>query len=187
MDLNVLPECYIDTKLTTILVPPKGHYNHQKGTHVLKRMKEKLMNEFALGIVDEDFEDRAYTQEFTLVYDFPGCLQLLRHPDRAHFLILRCPGMETWIINRARESTLTLEAFGLPEEISALKKITKTSKSGSDDPYSENFRRLFKALKQADRPSIKVLTLWISYLKENPYTVDINWLVEETDRIIDQP
>lgn len=86
MDLNVLPECYVDTKLVKALVPPKKGYNHQKGTNVLKRMNEQLPNEFALGIVDEDVQDRAYAQLFEVIWQLPGSLKLLKHPRRHHYL-----------------------------------------------------------------------------------------------------
>jgi hypothetical protein len=31
MDLSIIPECNIDTKLIESLVPPVTRYNHQKG------------------------------------------------------------------------------------------------------------------------------------------------------------
>lgn len=94
MDLHVLPECYVDTKLIKVLVPPQKRYNHQKGTNVLKRMDKTMPDEFALGIVDEDVEDRAYAQLFAIVWDLPGSLKLLKHPQRHHFLIYLCPAIE---------------------------------------------------------------------------------------------
>lgn len=186
MDFNVLPECYIDTKLIKILVPPRRAYNHQKGTAVLKTMIEKLAGEFALGVVDEDVEDRAYAQEFDVIYELPDCLRLLKHPGRHHYLIFICPAAERWIIDSADKAGISLTTYNLPHDFKELRKLTKTSKSESSDLHSENFQRLFRALRQSNPLPVAVLTLWIRYLKENHYTVDINQLTSETNRIADQ-
>ena len=183
MELNVLPECYVDTKLIRMLVPPRKHYNHQKGTNVLKRMKEELADEFALGVVDEDVEDREYAQAFQVVYELPGCLKLLKHSHRHHFLIYLCPAVEKWIIARAEDARLSLETYGLPHDFDKLRKISKTSKSENSDPYSDHFQRLFRAFRQANPPSIAVLTFWITYLKANPYQIDLDYLIRETNNL----
>jgi hypothetical protein len=183
MDFNVLPECYIDTKLVKILVPPRTNYNHQKGTNVLKKMAEQLADEFALGVVDEDVEDRQYAQQFQLLYDYQGCLRLLKHPNRPHFLIYLCPAVEKWIIGRADEAAISLTDFGLPHDFDKLRKLSKTSKSEAQDPNSDNFQRLFKVLRQANPPAVAVLTFWISHLKENSYTADLGFLQTETYRL----
>ncbi len=187
MDLNVLPECYIDTKLVKTLVPPRKAYNHQKGTAVLKTMREKLAGEFALGVVDEDVEDRAYAQTFDSIYDLPGCLRLLKHPDRHHYLIFICPAAERWIIDSANQAGIVLTTYNLPHDFNKLRKLTKTSKSENSDPHSDDFQQLFRALRKESPLPVTVLTLWISYLKENHYSADINWLIQETNRISGQP
>lgn len=182
MDLNVLPECYIDTKLVKAAVPPQTRYNHQKGTNVLKVMDEKLGDKFALGIVDEDMLERKYASQFSVQQqNILGKLCLLKHTHRHHYLILLCPAIEKWIITCAEEINLNLEDFGLPHNVDMLRKITKTSKSEHDDPYSENFQRLFKAMKMA--PGMMVLALWIQKLKENPYNIDLNVLAAQTQVI----
>ena len=54
-ELYIIPECYVDTNLLETLVPTAKGYNHQKGcNNVVKVMKEKLADEFAVGIVDKD-------------------------------------------------------------------------------------------------------------------------------------
>ncbi|WP_375444889.1 hypothetical protein [uncultured Fibrella sp.] len=182
-DLHVLPECYIDTKLIKTLVPPRGKYNHQKGTNVLKRMDEKLSNEFALGIVDEDVQDRHYAEAFDVIYNVPGSLRLLKHRHRFHFLIYICPAVEKWIIMAADEVTISLTDYGLPHDFDKLRKLSKTSKSENTDPFSENFQQLFNVLKARKPSCTRVLSYWIKYLKENKYTADLLHIMEETDRI----
>ena len=54
-ELYIIPECYVDTNLIETLVPTAKGYNHQKGcNNVVKVMKEKLSDKFAVGIVDKD-------------------------------------------------------------------------------------------------------------------------------------
>jgi hypothetical protein len=96
MDMHIIPECYIDTKLCKALVPPTTRYNHQKGCpNVAKVMKEKLCNNFALGIVDKDKIELAYFQEFNIVAEMPNGIQLCKHRSEAHhYLIFIRPTME---------------------------------------------------------------------------------------------
>ncbi len=185
MDLHVIPECYIDTKLIKIAAPPQVRYNHQKGcSNVVKVMQEKLSDDFAFGIIDRDKKIMAYVEQFTVVYDVPDRLQLLKHPTRCHYLIIICPAVEKWIVLTAEEAEIRLTNFGLPHDFEKLRAITKTSKSEHDDPYSENFQRLFKEIRSRSPRPWMVLTFWITYLKANSYKVDIDWLVQETDRLM---
>jgi hypothetical protein len=186
MDMHIIPECYIDTKLCKALAPPTTRYNHQKGCpNVAKVMKEKLANDFALGIVDKDKIELAYFQEFNLVVELPGGIQLCRHrAESHHYLIFIRPTMEKWILACADDSGISTEDFGLPADFKQLLKITKTSKSENEDPFSSNFRDLFRAFKKSNSSSITILTFWIQYLKTNPYTADLEHIGIETARIL---
>ncbi|MBC8155427.1 MAG: hypothetical protein H7Z72_21270 [Bacteroidetes bacterium] len=182
MDLNVIPECYLDTKLIKVAVPPKGRYNHQKGCpNVIKVMREKLPGDFALGIIDRDKKILAYTGQFDLVYELPDALQLLKHPTRHHYLIFVLPAVEKWLLLGAEEVDLKLTDLGLPHDLGKLCDITKTSKSENDDPYSDHLTKLFRELKRRKSVRMQVLSFWITYLKENPYTADMAQLVAETN------
>ena len=185
MDLNVIPECYIDTKLIKIAAPPTGRYNHQKGCpNVVKVMQEKLHSDFALGIIDKDKKILAYTEQFEIVCNLPDALQLLKHPNRHHYLIFILPAIEKWLLLGADEVNLNLTEFGLPHDLTKLCAITKTAKSGNDDPYSDHLRRLFRELKQRSSVRMQVLSFWINYLKGNPYTADMTHLVSETNALL---
>lgn len=65
---------------------------------------------------------------------------------------------------------ISLNDFSLPAELNALKKETKQEKS----KYDPRFKNLFKAIKKAGTPDFKTLNVWIEYLLNNPYTVDID-------------
>jgi hypothetical protein len=136
-----------------------------------------------LGIVDEDFEDREYAEEFTLLFHLSGQLKLKKHPASHHYLIMICPGFEEWLLERTKEMGKTMEDYGLHSDLIRLRKTTKTAKSEDEDPYSDNFRRLFKSLRDHNSVCIALIRFWITYLKENPYTADLTYLVEETHRL----
>ncbi len=181
MDLHIIPECYVDTKLIKVAVPPQTKYNHQKGcSNVIKTMQQKFNDDFALGIIDKDKQIQAYVEQFDLIYNVPDTLQLLKHPYCHHYLIFICPAVEKWIIVNANEVELSLTDFGLPHDFNQLKSITKTSKSEYDDPYSNNLQQLFREIKRRESRYWKIFSLWINYLKDNPYTADLNILIEET-------
>lgn len=185
MDLHIIPECYVDTKLVKVAVPPQTRYNHQKGcSTVVKTMLGKFNDAFAVGIIDKDKQIQAYVEQFDLVYDVPDVLQLLKHPDRHHYFIFICPAVEKWIILNADEVVLSLTDFNLPHNFNQLKDITKTSKSENDDPYSANLQQLFKEIKRRKSRYWMVLSLWIEYLKTHPYDADMHFLIQETERLL---
>lgn len=54
-NLNIIPECYVDTLLLETIISNNKEFNHQKGCNtVAKRMKENLNDKFALGVIDND-------------------------------------------------------------------------------------------------------------------------------------
>lgn len=169
MDLHVIPECYIDTRLVRSLVPPqsKHGYNHQHGcSNVAKYMQTKLKGNFALGVIDKDKQ------------------QLFKHSRENHFLIVIRPAMERWILNTAAVSGISLLDFDLPEDLNKLCDITKTAKGDREDPNAPKFARLFKELSRHNPPAIAVLKHWITYLKANPYQVNLTQLIDETEALI---
>jgi hypothetical protein len=185
MDLHIIPECYIDTKLIKALVPPQTRYNHQKGcSTVTKVMQERFNNDFAIGIIDRDKKELDYANQFDLIIEVPDNLQLLKHRNKNHYLIFICPAVEKWIIACAVDADILLQDFGLPSDFLSLTKITKTSKSENNDEFSSNFRNLFNALKLENPSNITVLRFWIEYLKANPYQADLDFIRSETLRFI---
>ncbi len=171
MDLSIISECYIDTNLIETIIPPKKGYNHQKGAGTVTRlMQGKLNDKFAVGIIDKDKKQLKYVEEFNLEIDI-GDLLLFKHknPQKHHFLIFINPAIERWIINNARTVDIILEDFGLPTNLKELTKITKSVTSKND----AIFRKLFQELKKRKTENVEILSKWISYLKNNPYKVDL--------------
>ena len=97
-ELYIIPECYVDTNLIETLVPTAKGYNHQKGcNNVVKVMKEKLSDKFAVGIVDKDKRQVSYVNEFEEI-GHTDSLYFYKHPDKAHFLIMIDPAVDRFII-----------------------------------------------------------------------------------------
>lgn len=166
MDLAIIPECYVDTNLVETLVPPQKQYNHQKGCGtVTKVMKEKFRDSFAVGIIDKDKKEVEYLKEFTEVAKSEG-LVLHKHYAKAHYIIQIVPGMERFIFKCLAECDISPVDFELPGDLELFRKESKTTNSKGDD----RFRRLFKALRNAQSVEILRLLNLITYLKYKKYT-----------------
>lgn len=172
MDIAVIPECYIDTNLVETLVPPKTRYNHQHGcTTVAKKMKENFPDSFALGIIDKDKNEIDYLSEFDVIAT-SGSLLLHKHKTKNHFFIQVNPAMERFILNNAAAVNLNLADFGLPTDLDQLRKYSKLVRSKDDI----RFKKLFKAIFKNGTDEFKRMAAWIRYMKENPYSIDLNTL-----------
>jgi hypothetical protein len=170
MDLDVIPECYVDTNMIETLVSPDQRYNHQKGCGtVAKVMKENFKDDFALGIIDKDKKQLDYLNEFDEISQ-KGSLILHKHKTRNHFFIQICPAMEKFMINSAKEVGLNLNDFGLSSELNELKKQAKSTTSKEDI----RFKKLVKELVRNSATDIKRLQSWVSYLKTNRHKVVID-------------
>ncbi len=179
IDLSIIPECYIDTNLIETIVPTIRGYNHQKGAGtVTKLMQSKLSDKFAVGIVDKDKKQLKYVEEFDLKIDI-GDLLLFKHKNsqKHHYLIFINPAMEKWIMKNADEVGISLQDYGLSDNLSEFTKTTKKVTSKKD----KTFKKLFRDLKIRNPKNIEILTNWIKYLKENPYNVDINEIRKMTE------
>ena len=134
-DLSFIPECYVDTNLIEILVPPTRQYNHQKGCGtVAKVMQEKFADRFAVGIIDKDKKEVKYLEEFEIVCS-KNSLILHKHSVRSHYMIQITPAMELFIIKNALECGISLRDFDLPSDLTLFKKESKTVTSNRDQRF----------------------------------------------------
>lgn len=177
MDLNVIPECYVDTNLLETIVPPKRRgnqmgYNHQKGCGtVASRMQKKFDDEFALGIIDKDKHEIDYLKEFTEVITTESLI-LHKHKTKHHYIIQIYPAVEKFILLNMSLLGLSPKDFDLPEDFDLFKKESKKEQSKTD----VRFQNLFKRLKKEGTPDILKLAAWVEYIKVENYKVDINKL-----------
>ncbi|MDR1877074.1 MAG: hypothetical protein LBQ84_05570 [Flavobacteriaceae bacterium] len=169
-ELSIIPECYTDTSLIEVLLPPSKGYNHQKGcNNVVNVMTGKLKDQFAVGIVDKDKREIGYLKQFQPIAN-TGSLFLYKHPDKPHYIIQISPAIEAFILQCADEKKIPLENYDLPSEIKELTKRTKQIVSKKDP----TLKKLFKMFK--DSQECIILKKWIEHLITYTYKSDIQLL-----------
>jgi hypothetical protein len=173
MEANIITECFVDTLLMETIDPPAKGYNHQKCcTKVLSTMENKLADEFALGIIDDD---KVVPNDF-LVFDLMkkqnAHLALYKHRNKPHYIIKIGKAAEDFILHTAKQCNISLIDYYLPTDLANLKKKTKhlTSKKDPD------LKRLFVTLKQNNTSDFYKLAQWIDLIKTNPYSLPIDEL-----------
>jgi hypothetical protein len=161
--LNIVPECYIDTKIAEILGEIK-RLNHQHGSgDVANILKNKLRDRVALGIIDEDKNKgpvAKYFSEFTPLNQ-ENNLIMKKHEVNKHYLILICPEVEKWLLADAEKTGINPLDYGLPYQ---LKDLIQISKSKDIDKH-EGFKRFIKSLVREKGPSVTTLKQWIELFK----------------------
>ena len=176
MDNHIIPECFIDTILMETLLPTKIGYNHKKGCNQVTEntmQSKKLIDNFAVGILDKDKKAHVYLKEFRLLATKHN-VELHKHTSRNHYLILH-PAIEKWLITECRQVNLLLENYDLPSDFRELMKITKPISSKNDN----RFKCLFKALKKNNANGIIQLFEWTNYLISNPYNANETILINK--------
>jgi len=171
MDLAIIPECYVDTNLIETIVPPQNKgYNHQKGcSNVTRVMQKNFADSFALGIIDRDKTQVDYLNEFTEVVNCDSLI-LHKHKTKHHYIIQINPAIETFLLNNANSLGISMENYGLPSDLNALKKESKQEQSKKDN----RFKNLFKAIQIAGSEDFLKLANWVEYLRDNPYNANID-------------
>ncbi|MDP1774950.1 MAG: hypothetical protein Q8L15_22000 [Methylobacter sp.] len=169
INYRIIPECYIDTNLVETIVPPERvgsthGYNHQHSCNkVIGIMKDKLNDDFAVGILDYDKRPLSHTSKFELLTEKQS-LKLYKHPEKDHYLIFH-PPIEQWILDEAKRVGIALDehAYNLPTTLKELMDETKHEHSKND----QRFKRLFRALIKQNAIGISLLASWIRYLKDH--------------------
>ena len=177
MDNHIVPECYIDTMLVQTLVPPKknSRYNHQHGCFDVSNEMELygLKDKFAVGIIDNDKKKAKYLKGFIEIDNIENALKLYKHQSRHQYFIELNPAIEVWILKVCEQEAIDIFVeFGLPNNLKALKQITKPQTSSKD----KRFIDLFLRFKMSGNRSVSKLIGWLQKLKEKNYQIDINEL-----------
>jgi|SRR6185437_3016042 len=167
--LNILPECYVDTKIAEIITRSSEKYNHQHGCgQIASLLKKRLKDNVALGIIDED-KNKGPIAKYFLEFEnikSENSLVLKKHKDRKQYLILICPEIEKWLLMNANSVHLDPSDFNLPSDLSGFKQITKTQNIDSNI----EFYQFIKTLIQKNAAGIITLRNWLNEFKNN--TID---------------
>ena len=155
-ELNIVPECYIDTKVAEIAGQATRKYNHQHGCgDVARQLKIKLKDNISLGIIDEDKNKGPVAKYFLEFADLrtENNVILKKHNSRQQYLILICPEIETWLLKDAKSVNIKPHDYGLPNDLNGLIRMSKTQ---NIDNHT-GFHRFVKALISTNAPSISTL------------------------------
>ena len=67
--LNILPECFVDTKVAKIITFASEKYNHQHGCgQIANQLKNRLRDAIALRIIDEDKNKGPVAKYYHLIF-----------------------------------------------------------------------------------------------------------------------
>ncbi|MEO8823072.1 MAG: hypothetical protein ABI366_05810 [Ginsengibacter sp.] len=164
--LNILPECYVDTRVAEIITRSSEKYNHQHGCgQIANLLKRRLKDNVALEIIDEDKNKgpmAKYFHEFENIKS-ENSLILKKHKYRKQYLILICPEIEKWLLMNANSVHLNLSDFNLPSELSGFNQITKTQNIDSNS----EFYQFIKSLINKNAAGIITLRKWLNDFKNN--------------------
>jgi len=152
--MKVLVECSADEVVLRSLGVPRKQLFHFGG-------KDKLITRLrdmpgAVGMVDED---PASTQHpdlkagYRKVESAEGLHLLTRQGSGGQRLVVICPKLEDWLIERAKSSGIRPDDYGLPSDPDRLHSIPRYEQK-------EGFRRFLAELKERDK-GMHLLRRWV--------------------------
>ena len=131
----IIPECFIDTKLTQFLLDNRVNHQHSCN-NVVRVMRNKFNDDFAVGIIDNDKHGVSYLQEFQLI-GRTSHLSFYNHTRVKHYIITVDPAMDKFIMDCAVDTEHPLSEFGLPTTLKEFTRLTKNDKILYDTRVSQ--------------------------------------------------
>ena len=162
--LNVLPECYVDTNLIEYLLDAGVNHQHSC-SKVVGQLNTTFADSFAVGIIDKDKVELGYVRECEVIAKTEH-LTLLRHSTRPQYLVMVAPAIDGFILDCARKEGVDPQAYGIPSDLKAFTKESKSVTSNTDP----RFKSLFAAL--SDNGEISALRSTLRYLSDSKYSTD---------------
>jgi len=151
--MKVLVECDADEVVLRALGLPRKKLLHFGGKYeLLKKLKNRAND---VGMVDED-PGRVQPQDmgsYRQMGSAEGLHLLTRRGRGAQRLVVICPKLEDWLIDRAKSSGIRPEDYGIPSDPDHLHSIPRYE-------HKEGFRRLLAELKEQDK-GMHLLRRWI--------------------------
>jgi hypothetical protein len=151
--MRILVECYPDETLLRTLGVPRKQLRHErcKG-EVVKRV---LKFDCATGVIDED-PASAQPREldnYKEVRAAEGLRLLARRDDKNKRLIIICPRLEDWLLQRAGLSGIEPEDYGVLSQPNHLHSIPRYERT-------DGFQRFLSELKEQDK-GMHLLHRWV--------------------------
>jgi hypothetical protein len=152
--MKVLVECDADEVVLRNLGVPKKQLLHFGGKDKLITRLRNLPG--AVGVVDEDPASIQHP-DLKASYKQTESTKMLRLLTRlgsgGQRLVMICPKLEDWLIERAKSSGIRLDDYGLPGDPDRLHGIPRYEQK-------EGFRRFITELKEQDK-GMHLLRHWI--------------------------
>lgn len=165
----IIPECFIDTKLTQFLLDNRVNHQHSCN-NVIRVMRKVFDNDFAVGIIDNDKHGVSYLQEFQLIGQTHH-LCFYCHIHGKHYIITVNPAMDKFIMDCAVDMKHSLGEFGLPTTLKEFTHLTKDENILSDS----RVKRLLSAI-QGHNEIVKLKNV-LCYLLQTRYDASINDII----------
>ena len=151
--MKVLVECNADEAVLRALGVSKKQLRHERGKgEVVKRV---LKFDSATGLIDEDpaSAQPRDLDNYKQVQAAEGLHLLTRRDDKNKRLIVVCPRLEDWLIERAESSGIRPEDYDLPSDPDKLHSIPRYEQK-------DGFCRFLAELKERDS-GMDLLRQWI--------------------------
>lgn len=131
----------------------KKQLRHERCKGEVVKRVNKL--EKAVGLIDED-PDSTQPRDlsnYREIQNVQGLRLLIRRDDNNKRLIVICPRLEDWLLQRAKLLGIKPEDFGLPSQADRLHSIVRYDKKAG-------YIRFLKELKRQDK-GMQLLAQWI--------------------------
>ena len=152
--MRIVVECNADEAVLLSLGIPRKQLLHERGKgEVIKRV---LKFDSAIGLIDED-PSSAQPRDlnnYKEVHIAEGLRLLVRKNDENKKLIIVCPRLEDWLIERAGLSGIQPEDYSLPADPDRLHSIPRYEQK-------EGFKHFLIELKKRDK-GMNLLHQWVS-------------------------
>ena len=149
----ILVECYPDAALLRALGVSKKQLRHErcKG-EVVKRVRKF---DCVTGLIDEDpaSAQPRDLDNYKEVQAMEGLRLLARRDDKNKRLIIVCPRLEDWLIQRAGLSNIKPEDYGVPSHPNHLHSIVRYDQR-------DGFQQFLSELKERDK-GMHLLRRWV--------------------------
>ncbi|MBR4327903.1 MAG: hypothetical protein IKP73_20485 [Bacteroidales bacterium] len=169
--MNVFPECYVDTNLV-------GHILGCKVKHksTCNEVAKAVNNAdcFAIGIIDADkrlatMDDGFYVLTRSSEADGTNKhITMYAHKDGKRFMFTIKPAMDKFILDAATSQNVDLEKLGYPSSLEGFKKQTKRIQAAEDS----KLRQLFDMI--GDYPELQQFRNTLKYLVKKQYAIDVD-------------
>jgi hypothetical protein len=151
--MRILVECYADAALLCVLGAPGEQLRHERCKGEVVKRVHKFGS--AIGLIDEDPSSAQPRdlENYKELQAAEGLRLLARRDDKNKRLIIVCPRLEDWLIQRAKSSSIKPEEHGLPTDPDRLHGTPRYEQK-------EGFRRFLEELKERDK-GMDILRRWI--------------------------